>query len=332
MRLWMSCGLLAGVLVSVPGCGRKGEDGDFKSVDNQQNGQQTGTHGDHGGNARNSANTNTLAEARKGFTTQIVRDDESAGPPDLPPPATFQRIKYPSPAGPLWCYLTPDPSDGQKHPAIVWITGGDCNTIGDVWSPQSRANDQSARAFREAGIVMMFPSLRGGNDNPGRREGFYGEVDDILAAAEDLAKRPYVDPERIYLGGHSTGGTMVMLVAEMSGRFAGVISLGPVAEADQYGGQFLYCNPRDAQEVKLRSPAHWLDSVRKPLFVLEGANQGNWAAIAPMQQANTNPQVQFFRVPGHDHFSVIAPVAELLAQRIVANDFRFTQADLARLR
>ena len=26
------------------------------------------------------------------------------------------------------------PDDGKKHPAIIWITGGDCNSIGDVWS------------------------------------------------------------------------------------------------------------------------------------------------------------------------------------------------------
>jgi hypothetical protein len=40
---------------------------------------------------------------------------------------------------------------------------------------------------------MMFPSLRGGNDNPGAREGFYGEVDDVVAASEFLARQPYVD-------------------------------------------------------------------------------------------------------------------------------------------
>ena len=34
-------------------------------------------------------------------------------------------------AGMLAAYLTPNPGDGQKHPAIVWITGGDCHSIGD---------------------------------------------------------------------------------------------------------------------------------------------------------------------------------------------------------
>ena len=75
---------------------------------------------------------------------------------------------------------------------------------------------------------MMYPSLRGGNNNPGHMESFFGEVDDVLAARALLAKLPYVDPERIYLGGHSTGGTLALLVAECSGAFRGVFAFGPV--------------------------------------------------------------------------------------------------------
>ena len=37
-----------------------------------------------------------------------------------------------TPLGDNAAYLTPDPKDGAKHPAIVWITGGDYSTIGDV--------------------------------------------------------------------------------------------------------------------------------------------------------------------------------------------------------
>ena len=44
---------------------------------------------------------------------------------------------------------------------------------------------------------MMFPTLRGGNtDIRGRKEFFYGEVDDVHAAANHLARLPYVDPAR----------------------------------------------------------------------------------------------------------------------------------------
>ena len=196
----------------------------------------------------------SLAEARKGFTTQLTRKVKANEPVDEPPPKVFRKVQYDSPVGKLAAYLTPDPKDGKKHPAIVWITGGDCNTIGDVWHPAKPDNDQTARQYREAGIVMMFPSLRGGNQNPGFNEGFFGEVDDVIAAAEFLAKQDYVDPKRIYLGGHSTGGTLVLLVAECSDHFRAVFSFGPVADITHYPDQFIpSVNTANLREVELRA-------------------------------------------------------------------------------
>lgn len=274
----------------------------------------------------------TLREARQGFTTRIVRTDEAYGPPSPPDGVQFQLIQYQSPVGALPAYVTPDPGDGQRRPAIVWITGGDSNSIDDVWSPADRSDDQTASAFRRAGIVMMFPSQRGGNANPGQREGFYGEVDDILAATEHLAGLPYVDPAQIYLGGHSTGGTLAMLVGECSERYKAIFALGPVAAASQYGGEFLYCDPSNEQEVALRSPIAWLHCVKSPMYVFEGAVDGNWEAIQMMVDVNTNPSVQFFQVPGHDHFSVIAPLTELLAAQIVQGQLNLSQAAVQNLR
>ncbi len=290
-------------------------------------------------NSRSSSNSSpnegqpTLREARKGFVTKIVSLGESYGAPETPPAGSgFQLIHYQSPVGQNAAYVTADPGDGNKHPAIVWITGGDTNSIGDVWTPNERSNDQSASAFRKAGIVMMFPSQRGGNDNPGRREGFYGEVDDILAATNHLAKLPYVDANQIYLGGHSTGGTMVMLVGAYSDRYRAIFSLGPVAGAAQYGGDFVYCDPNDEMEMVLRSPILWLHGVKTPMYVFEGAEDGNWDAIELMVAENSSPHIQFFQIPGHDHFSVIAPLTEKLADQIVKGQVNITQQMLQGLR
>ncbi len=290
-------------------------------------------------NSRSSSNSSpnegqpTLREARKGFVTKIVSLGESYGAPETPPAGSgFQLIHYQSPVGRNAAYVTADPGDGNKHPAIVWITGGDTNSIGDVWTPNERSNDQSASAFRKAGIVMMFPSQRGGNANPGRREGFYGEVDDILAATNHLAKLPYVDANQIYLGGHSTGGTMVMLVGAYSDRYRAIFSLGPVAGAAQYGGDFVYCDPNDEMEMVLRSPILWLHDVKTPMYVFEGAEDGNWDAIELMVAENSSPHIQFFQIPGHDHFSVIAPLTEKLADQIVKGQVNITQQMLQGLR
>ena len=195
-----------------------------------------------------------MSEARQGFKTKLVRQASAKEPLPEPPAGVFRTVQYESPAGKLAAYLTPDPHDGKKHPAIIWIVGGDCNSIGEVWEDAPESNDQTAAAYRKAGIVMMFPSLRGGNENPGAKEGFFGEVDDVLAAADYLGKQEFVDPHRIYLGGHSTGGTLVLLVAECSDRFRAVFSFGPVDNVAGYPPQYLPFDTASSREIELPQP------------------------------------------------------------------------------
>ena len=280
--------------------------------------------------------TKSLAEARKGFTTQLAKQHKSGEAVANPPAKLFRTVQYDAPVGKCAAYLTPDPKDGKKRPAIVWITGGDCNTIGDVWSAADPSDDQTARQYRDAGVVMMFPSLRGGNRNPGVQENFYGEVDDVLAAAEFLAKQENVDPARIYLGGHSTGGTLVMLVAAVPNKFRAVFSFGPAEGIANYPAQYRAAvNMSDTREVELRSPGKWLHSIQCPTFVFEGTD-GNADSLQTMANANSNPKARFYLVKRASHFSILAPVNKLVAQKILADtgadtNVSFTEAELNKL-
>jgi dipeptidyl aminopeptidase/acylaminoacyl peptidase len=280
--------------------------------------------------------TAPLPKAREGFKSKLISRSTDRDPVEIPPENIFHKVTFDSPAGKLAAYLSTTVDDGQKHPAIIWITGGDCNSIGDVWSPKSASNDQTAAAFRKAGVIMMFPSLRGGNDNPGTKEGFLGEVNDVLASADYLATQPSVDPQRMYLGGHSTGGTLVLLVAESSDRFRAVFSFGPVSDVSGYPDQFLPFDTSIAKEVELRSPGRWLNSIRSPTFVFEGDAQGNLSSLTAMQQATKNPMVYFHPIPRGDHFSVLAPTNAALARKVVADkesksNISFTDAELNEL-
>jgi acetyl esterase/lipase len=276
----------------------------------------------------------SLTDARRGFKTKLTRRGGEKEPLDEPPAGVLRIVRYDSPVGKLGAYLTPAPKDGKKHPAIIWITGGDCNSIDQgCWKEGPPANDQSASAFRKAGIVLMFPSLRGGNDNPGDKEGFLGEVDDVLAAREYLAGQPFVDPERIYLGGHSTGGTLVLLVAECSDRFRAVFSFGPANEVAGYGPEYLPFDTSNPRELELRSPGRWLGSIRSPVFVFEGMVQGNLDSLQAMARASTNPKARFLPVQGANHFSLLAPVTRLIAEKILRDDgaetrLAFTEAEV----
>lgn len=263
-------------------------------------------------------------EARRNFHTHLLRRERMGEEPEVPPVGLLNLVRYPAPLGKNAAYVGMDPKDGKKHPAIIWLVGGFSNSIGRIaWTPAPKSNDQSAAGFRERGIVMMYPSLRGGNDSPGEIETFYGEVDDVLAAAKYLAGLPYVDPERIYLGGHSTGGTLVLLVAASAapGQFRAAFALGPVNEVVSYGADVLPFDLADPREGELRAPQRFLDSIRCPTFVFEGTKApSNIGPLVLLRARSKNPLIQFYPVEGQSHFSLIAPTVAELARCILADD------------
>lgn len=277
------------------------------------------------------AASQTLAAARQGFATQIGHVPDHPDPLPAPPPKAFVRVDCTNGSGlSLPAFVTPDPKDGQKHPAIVWLTGGDTNSLGDFWTPGPAANDQTASAFRRAGVVMMFPVLRGGNSAGGHRQFFHGEIDDVLAAADTLARLPHVDPEHIYLGGHSTGGTLALLTSAVSGRFRAVFALGPAARVTDYGTDLVPVSwaTLPPEEARLRSPIHWLHGIARPTYLMEGVDRGSAASLSALCTASRNPQVRCFPVKGLDHFSMVDAAARLIAARIVQSHMVNTEFDL----
>jgi predicted alpha/beta-hydrolase family hydrolase len=263
----------------------------------------------------------SLAAERKGFVTQ-VSVPPTALPMPAPPAELFRRYVYDAQRG-LVAFVTPDPGDGAKHPAILWITGGDCNSLGGFWVEGPPHDDQSASAYRKAGVIIMFATLRGGNGSRANREVFFGEVDDARAAGAFLAKLPYVDAGRVYLGGHSTGGTLALLVAESlhgdQGEFAAVFAFGPVRSPDIYPRSLLGVDfgALPERELRLRAPRHWLEAIGTPTYLIEGDRQpGNIGELEELCALTRNPQVHCVAVAGKDHFSVLSTVNQVLAARI----------------
>ena len=267
----------------------------------------------------------TLAEARKGFVTRLVKKERAGEPVEPPPPDLFTLDHYPSPAGQLAAYIsrikTEPPGPPRNRPAIIWLVGGFSSSIGDVsWTPGPPSNDQSGSTFWRSGIVTMYPSFRGGNDNPGYKESFFGEVDDVLAAAEFLAKTPGVDPQRIYLGGHSTGDTLALLTAAVGSRFRAVFALGPVGDLTNYGGDALVFDAGDKREAALRAPIRWMQGITSPTFVFEGASgRSNIASLRALSRAPHSAAAHFYPVSGADHFSTIQRISRVIAAKILAD-------------
>lgn len=281
-----------------------------------------------------------LSQARRGFVTKLSTSSEGTAPTVPPPASGLRLVSYSSHGSTLPAYLSNVSQDGVKRPGIVWITGGDCNTIDEgVWQDAPPDNDQTARAFRQAGIVTLYPSLRGGNANTNAKEAFYGETDDVAAAAQFLASQPGVDPQRIYLGGHSTGGTLALLAAECHPKqFRAVFSFGPVDDVSGYGGEiFPQLGNADQKEIQLRSPGYWLSFIGSPTFVFEGEDSPNVDCLRIMERESKSMHTRFYVVSGRDHFNILAPLTRLITRKILQDtspqvNIVFTKTDIDQAR
>lgn len=264
----------------------------------------------------------SLMQAREGKATQIAAAllpgaHAAAAAMPAPPARLFVPMGYQSGDLKLTAFVTPSPGDGRKQPLMVWLTGGDTNSLDDFWSEGSPANDQSASAFRKAGMAMLFPTLRGGNDNPGQREYFWGEVQDVAAATLQAAQLPYVDASRIYLGGHSTGATLALLTATAGLPVQGVFAFGPVDEVGGYDWPVKW-SLLPADEKRLRSPIHWLHAVKSPTWIIEGSRRpSNIRSLEQLCAARKSQQVHCVSVHGADHFSVLQPLTRRIAAQLV---------------
>lgn len=241
-----------------------------------------------------------LPAARKGFTTKLSKQVTEPGRADAPPGLT--RVEY----GKLHGWLAAPAQAAGKVPGVVFLAGG---FPGGGFDPRGKP-------FSDAGAVVLYPTYRGTEGNPGAQESFYGEVDDVLAAVAWLSKHERVDPARVVLVGHSTGGTLALLAAASTGGLAGVIAFGPAAQACTYGEKDLRFDVTRPRECELRAPVRYLEGVSTPAWIIEGAS-GRSADLEALRQASKSPKLSFVTVANADHFNVVEPVAALAAKELM---------------
>jgi acetyl esterase/lipase len=201
------------------------------------------------------------AEVRKRFRTKLLEQGPAPQkePMHRPPPGVTE-VAFPSGKLRLKAWVNRPPEDKPKQPAVLFVHGGFAFGPPD-W--------EMAKPYRDAGYVVLVPILRGENGQPGSFSLFYDEVDDVLAAAKYLAEQPYVDPERLYLAGHSSGGTVALLAAMASKQFRAVASfdgLPDLAAVFKPGkkpkeARFDLSDPR---ELQVRSPLAYAGSFKCP--------------------------------------------------------------------
>ena len=278
------------------------------------------------------AKDDSIIATRANFKTKLVRKINDNDQIEPVPPELFSIVKYETPMGDMSAYLSKGDGSKKKQAAIIWITGGfpAGGADGSAWQNMSPSNDQSAKIYRQMGMVMMYPFLRGSGGNPGFHEGFLGEVDDVINALKYLQKVDYVDPKRIYLGGHSTGGTLALIVAALTHDFKAVFAFGPVSDPRVYGENNVLHDTANEMEYKVRAPINYLPFIKTPTYVFEGS-KGNIDSLKQMSQVNKNKNVTFIPINGANHFETLAPINALIAQQITQTKNSTLELNVARV-
>jgi dipeptidyl aminopeptidase/acylaminoacyl peptidase len=237
------------------------------------------------------------AVARRTFRTKLTRVGPSPDPSEpLDPPPGAERIAYGSDGRMLTAWLSIPKGSGA--PGLVYLHGG--NVLGS-------GHWDLTLAYRQAGYAVM-PALRGENGQGGAFSGFYDENADVLAAAEHLAGLPGVDRSRMFVAGHSIGGTQTMLAAMSTTMFRGATAFSGSTNAWGFFARFpeMICfdvsNPR---EFEMRSPLSFASSFKCPVRIFHGSEekrQANPAALTADRASKAGLDVVASAVPG-DHFS-----------------------------
>ena len=120
-------------------------------------------------------------------------------------------------------YKPRDFNPRKQYPAILWLHGG-----------QEAQYDYGfnfrVQLFAANGYVVVIPNVRGSG---GRGLDFalslnkaYGthDVEDVIVATDYVIEQGYVDPDRLGVGGWSSGGTLTNVVITKTDRFAGAVS------------------------------------------------------------------------------------------------------------
>lgn len=213
---------------------------------------------------------------------------------------------------PAWLYRPHGASQAQPAPVVVSIHGGP--------EAQERVEYRALYQFLLArGIGVLAPNIRGSTgygkayQSLIHRDWGGAELKDIQSAADYLRTLAWVNPQKLGVYGGSFGGFATLSAATRLPDYwaAAVDIVGPsnletfVRSVPPTWRRWMAAwvgDPdEDAAMLRERSPITYIEQIRAPLLVLQGANDPR------VTQAETDQMVQRLRNGGHEVEYVIFP-------------------------
>ena len=174
------------------------------------------------------------------------------------------------------------PRNGQ-HPAIVYVHGGPtAQTVNSF--------NRFVQYMANQGYIVIAPNYRGstGYGKEFQQANLFdmggGDLQDVLGAAEWIKQTGYVDPKKLILMGGSYGGYMTMMgVTKAPEIWAAGVPIVPfvnwvteIQNEDPVLQQSDLATMGDPEKNKAlyedRSPIHFVDRIKAPLYLLAGGN------------------------------------------------------------
>lgn len=214
------------------------------------------------------------AKVRTHFRTKLLQKGPA---PDkyetLVAPPDGDQIFYRSGAGSeleLVAWVSQYKRTRQPKPAVLFLHGGNAMGMGH-WNLM--------KPYMDAGFVVMMPSVRGENGQMGNFSGFYDEVDDVLAAADRMAHLPGVDQNRLFIAGHSIGGTLTMLASMSTHKFRAAAPISGNPDAFRFFNRYpqdIRFDDSNEREFEVRTALCYAESFKCPLRVMHGTEEDHF--------------------------------------------------------
>jgi len=190
-----------------------------------------------------------------------------------------------------WILKPPGFDKSQKYPSILAIHGGPTGMSGNSFSHEFYY-------LAAQGYVVYFSNPRGGTGYGekhlkaiGRNWGTV-DYDDLMAWADFVEKKPYIDPEKMGVTGGSYGGFMTNWIIGHTDRFKVAIThaslcnlISMVGSADtKYGMQLMVASEfpwENFEDYWRQSPLKYVSNAKTPTLIVVGGQD----LRAPVEQS-----------------------------------------------
>ncbi|MDP9245722.1 MAG: S9 family peptidase [Chloroflexota bacterium] len=232
------------------------------------------------------------------------------------PPARWQRFDVQRDLTiEAWLLLPPDFDPGKRYPVILDTHGGPTGNYGYGFMAHQQC-------FATNGFIVVFANPRGSDSyGPDFARSImldWGNEDfkDYMAVCDELASRPYVDPERMGIFGISYGGYMTSWAIGQTDRFKAAVCGEPMFDLESDWGtsdvsfnglEIFGGGPPHARRewFDAHSPSSFAHRVKTPTLVFSGEDDQR-CPIGQSEQMfialrKAGVETEFARYPGGSH-------------------------------